>query len=97
MSVSSKFVVMMWMRHGERFDALWRELLSIARHEPESATEYEGMVDVRWGFDDRDEAERHVATLKILTGRPDVAYLNLTDYTSPRKSMTYKDARFAGH
>jgi hypothetical protein len=46
------FSVIVWIRIADEFDALRSELLSIADDEPYEASQYQGMADFHWGFDE---------------------------------------------
>ena len=46
-----KFSVIVWVRKTDALEELRNNLISLVGDEPFEATEYEGMVDLHWGFE----------------------------------------------
>lgn len=97
MSVTSKFAVIIWIRHGDRFDQLWADLRAAAHREPEKDTEYDsGRVFAHWDCESLEIAESLVKVLKRFSDKPEIVFLRLADYRNEEGSFTYKDTRFSG-
>ena len=46
-----KFAIVVWVRKTANYQATHDEILELAVQEPYESTEYQGMVDFHWGFD----------------------------------------------
>lgn len=93
MSPSSLFQVAVWVKKTEGFAALRDELIGLAALEPDESTEYEGMVDFRWGFDKLKDAESVAEAMTVLLTRPELVLLRLSNFDDLEASITYKDER----
>ncbi len=91
------FTVVVWVRKTDAFKGVQEQLIDIAGDEPAESTEYEGMVDFHWGFDERAEAERLANALRAISSKPEIVLLRLSSYDGLTDSLTIKDARHARH
>jgi hypothetical protein len=61
------------------------------------ATEYEGMVDFHWRFNNGGQAMNAATALSELCAKPEVVLLRLSNYDDPTSSVTFKDERQTKH
>jgi len=87
------FAVVVWVKKTDTFKAVWEQLVSLAKREPDESTEFEGMVDFHWGFDSHEEAERLANSLRKLSHKPEIVVLRLSCYDDVTASVTFKDIR----
>ena len=87
------FSVVVWIRVSERFDALRSELLSRAAEAPYEMTQYQGMADFHWGFDNICDARRLAEAFKKIAQRPDVVVLRIMSRVDAAESISFKDER----
>ena len=97
MSLLPKFDVVVWIMKTDAFPALRDELIGLAAGEPDEATEYEGMVDFHWRFDNLKEAESVAEVLTAVRQRPEIILLRLSNCDAPETSVTFKDERDVRH
>jgi hypothetical protein len=93
MPLLPKFAVVVWIKKTDPLPALRDELIELAADEPDESTEFEGMVEFRWGFDSFGEAESIAVALTVLGAHPDLMLLRLSSYDAEEPSITFKDAR----
>jgi hypothetical protein len=55
------------------------------------------MVDFNWGFDSLTEAESVAEALTVLSQRPELVLLRVSNHDDPNSSITFKDERKASH
>ena len=91
------FSVVVWIRVGEGFDALRSELLSLTAEEPYEMTQYQGMADFHWGFDDIDDARGLAETFIKLAQHPEVVVLRMMSRVHEAESISFKDERVSRH
>jgi hypothetical protein len=87
------FSVVVWIRVGERFDVLRSELLSLAAEEPYEMTQYQGLADFHWGFDDIGDARGLAETFTRIAQHPEVVVLRMTSRVDAAESISFKDER----
>jgi hypothetical protein len=92
-----KFVVVVWTKKTAAHASLREELIGLAGNEPEESTEYEGMIDFHWGFDNFEKAEEVAEALRVLCQKPDLVLLRLANYDDPDTSVTFKEERHVRH
>jgi hypothetical protein len=85
----------LWLKLNERKTILMDELLRLEPREPFESTEYQETRDFHWKFDERDEAERFLSSLKDFAAAPEVIVLRLTNYDDVR--ITLKNTRNTKH
>ncbi len=86
------FDVEVWVKKTDAFAALRDELIGLAADAPDESTEYEGMVDFHWGFDNLEEAESVAEAMTVLRERPELVFLRVFNLGDPKASVTFKDA-----
>ena len=91
----SQFDVVAWIRKTDTFPALRDELIGLAVLEPDELSEWEGMVAFHWGFDSLMEAESVAEALTVLSQRPELVLLRVSNYDDPNSSIIFKDERKA--
>ena len=91
------FSVVVWIRVGERFDALRSELLSLTAEEPYEMVQYQGMADFHWGFDDINDALGLAETFTKLAQHPEVVVLRMMSLVDDVESISFKDERERRH
>jgi hypothetical protein len=89
------FAVVLWLRLNEKAEALMAKIAQLEPVEPFESTEYEGMKDFHWKFDELREAENFLSSLKALSEAPEIVVLRLTNYDDVR--ITLKDSRQTTH
>jgi hypothetical protein len=90
-----QFDVVVWVRKTDAFPALRDELIGFAVAEPDESTEFEGMVDLHWGFDSLKEAESVAEAMTVLCQRSELVFLRVSNLDDPKASFTFKDERGA--
>jgi hypothetical protein len=70
-------------------------LIGFAVAEPNESTEFEGMVDLHWRFDNLEEAESVAEAMTVLCQRFELVFLCVSDLDDPKASLTFKDERGA--
>jgi hypothetical protein len=90
-----QFDVVAWVRKTDAFPALRDELVGFAVAEPDESTEFEGMVDLHWGFDNLKEGESVAEAMTILCQRAELVFLRVSNLDNPEASLTFKDERGA--
>ena len=70
-------------------------MIGFAVAEPNELTEFEGMVDLHWGFDNLEEAESGAEAMTVLCQRFELVFLCVSDLDDPKASLTFKDERGA--
>jgi hypothetical protein len=93
----SQFNVVAWVRKTDTFPAMRDELIGLAALEPDESSEWEGMVDFHWGFESLREAESVAEALTVLSQRPELVLLRVSNYDDPNSSIIFKDERKASH
>ena len=96
MPVLPKFEVVVWIKKTDAFAALRDELIGLAVEEPDQSTEYEGVVDFHWGFDSFMEAASVAEILTVLSQRPELLLLCLSNRDDP-KASTIRSTRHVRH
>ena len=91
------FSVVVWIRVSERLDALRSELLSLAAEEPYEMTQYQGMVDFHWGFDNIGDARELAEAFTKIVHHPEVVVLRIMSLVDAAESITFKDERESRH
>jgi hypothetical protein len=91
MTTEGGFTVVLWLKLNERKIHLMDELRRLEPWEPFESTEYQEIRDFHRKFDERDEAERFLSSLKDFAAAPEVIVLRLTNYDDVR--ITPKDIR----
>ena len=91
------FSVVVWIRIGDRFDALRSELLGIAAEEPYEMTQYQGMADFHWGFDNLSNALALAEAFQHIAQRPEVVVLRIMSRIDEVESLSLKDERATQH
>ena len=91
------FSVVVWIRVGERFDALRSELLSLAAEEPYEMSQYQGMADFHWGFDDIGDARGLAEAFTKIAQHPEVVVLRIMSRVNAAESISFKDDRGSLH
>ena len=91
------FSVVVWIRVGERFDALRSELLSLTAEEPYEMAQYQGMADFHWGFDDINDALGLAEAFTKLAQHPEVVVLRMMSRVDDVESISFKDERVRRH
>jgi hypothetical protein len=86
------FEVTVWVRKTDAFAALYDELIGLAVEEPDGSTEYKGIVDLNWRFDNLKEAESVAEAFTVLRARPELVLLRLSNHDA-ETSVTFKDER----
>jgi len=87
------FEVTVWVKKTDAFPALRDELIGLAVEEPNGSTEYEGIVDLHWRFDNLKEAESVAEALTVLRARAEIVLLRLSNDDDLDASISYKDER----
>jgi hypothetical protein len=87
------YSIVVWLRVGERFDELRSELQSVAGKEPYDSTQYQGMQDFHWGFDNLVEAQEFANALKHIAQSPEIVLLHIMSRIDGVESITLKDER----
>jgi hypothetical protein len=72
MSQLAKFAVGVTLKKTDELPALKREFVLFTYETPEKHFEDDDVVDFRWGFDNRAEAQAFVEMLKPLSPIPDI-------------------------
>jgi hypothetical protein len=83
-----KFTV--WLRKTGSCQAAHDELLELAAEEPYESTEYQGMVDYHWGFDQMAQADRFANSLRAFAEKPEVVVLRIQSRDDATPSTTLK-------
>jgi hypothetical protein len=91
------FSVIVWIRIADEFDALRSELLSIADDEPYEASQYQGMADFHWGFDEIADARTLTEAFTKISQRPEVVLLRIMSRIDEVKPVSLKDERETKH
>ncbi len=87
------FSVVVWLRASERFDDQRSELLSIAGDEPYDSTQYQGMLDFHWGFDNLADAHKLADAFGQIARCPEIVLLHIMSRIDGVESITLKDER----
>jgi hypothetical protein len=91
------FSVVVWIRVGERFDALRSELLSLAAEEPYEMSQYQEMADFHWGFDDIGDARGLAEAFTKIAQHPEIVVLRIMSRVNAAESISFKDDRVSLH
>jgi hypothetical protein len=91
------FSVIVWIKVSERFDALRSELLSLAAEEPYEMTQYQGMADFHWGFDNIGDARGLAEAFTKIAQHPEVVVLRIMSRLDAAESISFKDERVSRH
>jgi len=97
MPVLPKFEVVVWIKKTDAFAALRDELIGLAVEEPDESTEYEGVVDFHWAFNNLEEAASVAEVLTALSQRPELLLLCVSHRDDPKASTVFKDTRHVRH
>ena len=92
-----KFSVVVWVRKTADYPTIRGKLLELAVNDPYESTEYQGMVDFHWGFDQASQADELAATLREIMERPEVVVLRIMSRDDASPSRTLKDERHERH
>ena len=87
------YSVVMWVKIGEDFDALRSEILSTASQDPYETTQYQGMADFHFGFDDLTSAHELAQKFEPIAQHPDVVVLRIVSRDDSIESISLKDQR----
>jgi len=92
-----KFAVVVWVRKTANYQATHDEILELAVQEPYESTEYQGMVDFHWGFDQMADADRLASSLCEFAVKPEIVLLRIQSRNDAIPSKTLKDERRVRH
>ena len=88
---------MVWVRKTDNYPIIRNKLLQLAVDDPYESTEYEGMVDFHWGFNQEPHAEALTNSLREIVGRPEIVVLRIISGDDAIPSKTLKDERHVRH
>ena len=89
----AKFAVAVSVKKTDDFSALEAELIKLVDEEPEKAIDDDDVIDFRWGYDSRTEAEAVVRTLTPLFSKPEIVLVRIAGYDDEESSIIFKDTR----
>ena len=92
-----KFSVIVWVRKTEVFEELRNDLVRLVGDEPYESTEYEGMVDLHWGFEEHTKAKQVAESLSESSRRSEVVLLRVSSLDDDIPSLSLKDERRTRH
>jgi hypothetical protein len=92
-----RFSVIVWVKKTDEFEAIRNQLISLAGDEPFESTEYEGMVDFHWGFEEHAKAKQVAASLKEFSKRTEIVLLRVSSSDDAIASFSLKDERRTRH
>src|ERR671912_1062904 len=85
------FPVIVWVRKTDEFEALRNRLISLAGDELFESTEYEGMVDFHWGFEEHAKAKQVADSLREISKRTEIVLLRVSSLDDAIASFSLKD------
>ena len=88
-----KFSVIVWVRKTDEFEAIRNDLVSLVGDEPFESTEYEGTVDLHWGFKEHAEAKQVAESLREISQKPEIVLLRVSSLDDAIASFSLKDER----
>ena len=86
-----------WVKKNDNYAAVRSELFAAAEREPCETTEYQGMVDFHWGFDQESQADELADALQEIVETPEVVVLRIMSRDDASPSRTLKDERHVRH
>jgi hypothetical protein len=92
-----KFTITVWVRKTDEFEAIRNALISIVGDEPFETTEYEGMVDFHWGFEEHAKAKQIAGSLREISKRSEIVLLRVLSLDDAIASFSVKDERRTRH
>jgi hypothetical protein len=92
-----KFSVIVWVRKTDEFEAIRNHLVSLVGDEPFESTEYEGTVDLHWGFKEHAEAKQIAESLREISQKPEIVLLRVSSLDDAIASFSLKDERRTRH
>jgi hypothetical protein len=92
-----KFTVVVWVRKTDDYPTIRDKLIELAVDDPFESTEYQGMVDFHWGFDEESQADELVRSLREIVERPEIVVLRIMSRDDASPSKTLKDERHVRH
>jgi len=91
------FTVVVWTQKTDDYHSIRDRLFELAVDDPYESSEYEGVVDFHWGFDQEAQAYELVNAFKELVERPEIVLLQVTSQDGPNPPKTIKDERNTRH
>ena len=92
-----KFSVIIWVKKTHEFEAIRKDLISLAGDEHFESTEYEGMVDFHWGFKEHAKAKQFAESLREISKRSEIVLLRVSSHDDASPSFSVKDERRTRH
>ena len=92
-----KYSVIVWIRKTDALEELRNNLISLVGDEPFESTEYEGMVDLHWGFEEHARAKQVAESLREISRRSEVVLLRVSSLDDATPSLSLKDERCTRH
>jgi hypothetical protein len=92
-----RFSVIVWVKKTDEFEAIRNHLISLAGDEPFESTEYEGMVDFHWGFEEHAKAKQVADSLREIPQRTEIVLLRVSSSDDAIASFSLKDERRTRH
>jgi hypothetical protein len=94
MSALPDYDVIVWINYNEFGKKLEKDLLLVVDIEPYDRNEYDGILDMHWGFETWEDALKFSNIVNKYVNNPNVIYLKTSNIKNPDVSMVYKDERY---
>ena len=94
MSNLPNYDVIIWINYNPFGKKLEEDILSSIDIEPYERSEYDGVLDMHWGFKSLDDAMSFSFKLKDFLNNPNLILLKASDINNPNASIVYKDERY---
>ena len=86
--------VIVWLNYNKFGEKLENEILSSVEIEPYDKNEYDGILEMHWGFETWDDAIRFSKYLQKFVKNPNVIFMKVSNINNSDASIVYKDERY---
>jgi len=93
MSLLPDYDVIVWLNCNKFGEKLEKDILSSVEIEPYDKSEYDGVLDMHWGFETWDDAIRFSKYLQKFVKNPNLIFMKASDIKNSDVSIVYKDKR----